>query len=381
MRRQIVRSILWLAGSCIILFGILVLILTFSEYQPRSQENIEIEKALSARKTVYEGDCIEILTWNISYGGMDESMDSLLMGGEGAKKVSAEQVTANLEAIIEQIKQQNYDVLFLQQVDRGSARSVGINEEKLIHEELSGASMFAQDYRCLFVPYPMENMIGAVNGGLQTLSRLSVGSAQRIAIDNEHEWPARTWERKPCLLVTRIPVQQSGREVVLINLQMKEHEQEEARQRQMRVLTDLMEAEYAQGNYVIAGGDFHQVFPNDMFKTYPIRRQERLAPHRMPSQFVDWRWQFVTDDSAPTRRLADEPYSRKNWWTQFYVTDGFILSPNITLLEVETIQDYFRYSDHNPVRLRIELQSFQRAAEETQPDAEDAAEQLGETKE
>ena len=36
--------------------------------------------------------------------------------------------------------------------------------------------------------------------------------------------------------------------------------------------------------------------------------------------------------------------------TQHYVLDGFIVSPNIEVLSVETQSLGFRYSDHNPVR-------------------------------
>lgn len=35
--------------------------------------------------------------------------------------------------------------------------------------------------------------------------------------------------------------------------------------------------------------------------------------------------------------------------------DGFILSPNVTLLGVETLDGGFQASDHNPVRLTVAL--------------------------
>ena len=41
--------------------------------------------------------------------------------------------------------------------------------------------------------------------------------------------------------------------------------------------------------------------------------------------------------------------------TQHYVIDGFILSPNVELTSVQTQDDGFRFSDHNPVLLNIRL--------------------------
>ena len=41
---------------------------------------------------------------------------------------------------------------------------------------------------------------------------------------------------------------------------------------------------------------------------------------------------------------------------QYYVIDGFLCSPNVTVLSLETLDAGFRYSDHNPVLLQFELQ-------------------------
>ena len=42
--------------------------------------------------------------------------------------------------------------------------------------------------------------------------------------------------------------------------------------------------------------------------------------------------------------------------TQYYVIDGFILSPNVRLRSVETLDLGFARSDHNPVLLRVKLE-------------------------
>jgi hypothetical protein len=40
---------------------------------------------------------------------------------------------------------------------------------------------------------------------------------------------------------------------------------------------------------------------------------------------------------------------------QHYIIDGFILSPNVTLLSVETLNLEFVNSDHNPVVMQVML--------------------------
>ena len=36
--------------------------------------------------------------------------------------------------------------------------------------------------------------------------------------------------------------------------------------------------------------------------------------------------------------------------------DGFILSPNVGLDSVETLDEQFQYTDHNPVRIQVTLE-------------------------
>ena len=66
-------------------------------------------------------------------------------------------------------------------------------------------------------------------------------------------------------------------------------------------------------------------------------------------------WSFVTDTQKPTSRLLNEEYSGSYENTQLYVIDGFIISPNIEKESVETIENNFSYSDHQPVKLKIKL--------------------------
>ena len=62
------------------------------------------------------------------------------------------------------------------------------------------------------------------------------------------------------------------------------------------------------------------------------------------------------DCSAPTCRLLNRPYDpAEDETTQFYVIDGFIISPNVRLDGVETVNLGFENSDHNPVKLSVSL--------------------------
>ena len=52
-----------------------------------------------------------------------------------------------------------------------------------------------------------------------------------------------------------------------------------------------------------------------------------------------------------------QPYSAGSSGTQFYVIDGFILSPNVEPVSVRTQDAEFAVTDHNPVVLEARLVS------------------------
>ena len=221
----------------------------------------------------------------------------------------------------------------------------------------------------MFVPFPFGDFVGTVSSGIQTLTVLPVQSAQRIALPDSRAWPKRLWQMKSCVLAIRVPIENSGRELVLMNLHIGEYA-ESMEKEQFESLTELMRKEYEQGNYVIAGGDFNQAFPDDDFSMYPLRHTEYFEPTNMNGSLWEEGWTFASDRTNPSVRLLNEPYNKARWWAQYYVLDGFILSPNVTVEQVKTINAEFRNSDHNPVKLTVRLKDYS-VQEEGESDAED----------
>lgn len=66
-------------------------------------------------------------------------------------------------------------------------------------------------------------------------------------------------------------------------------------------------------------------------------------------------WSFAYDKVTPSCRLLNQPYEPDDDDTQYYIIDGFILSPNVKMQSVETLPQDFANSDHNPVSLKVSL--------------------------
>ena len=163
---------------------------------------------------------------------------------------------------------------------------------------------------------------------------------------------------KRCMLITRFPLE-CGKELVIAVLHLEAYDEGEGKIAQTKAVADFIRAEYEAGNYVIAGGDFNQTFPGTQL-SYPLY-DEFWVPGAMDGGLLPVGWQFAVDDRTPSCRLNKAPYTpaltdeniRKKW--PYYVIDGFIVSPNISVLSVETLDESFRYADHNPIKLRVML--------------------------
>ena len=122
------------------------------------------------------------------------------------------------------------------------------------------------------------------------------------------------------------------------------------------MLADLLVQEKAKGNYVIAGGDFNQVFSSVQTDSYPVYDNNWQAPVIDISLFGE-EWSFLMDETVPSCRLLNKPYQGADHNTfQYYIIDGFIVSDNLIIESFEAQNLDFVYSDHNPVLLKLTLQ-------------------------
>ena len=355
--KKLLKFVVVLLTICVVLVSALLLYLHINEYKPEPTE--EILPKGDASGAVREGDSLRLMTFNIGYGALDQSEDFFMDGGKTVNVKSRQKILDNMQGIADIVYGSGTDVVFLQEVDRDSSRSHHVDEAEYLQAAYPGCSMtYAANFRCDFIPYPIPP-IGKVEGGLVTLNHLQVGEAQRIALPVSFSWPVRLCQLKRCLLVQRVSVENSSRELVLVNLHLEAYDDGEGREAQTRVLFDFLKEEYDKGNYVIAGGDFNQMFDEIGLEEYPLTDVSHFCPGSIDTTGLGAGWTFANDPTVPTSRLLNEPYDPQSENTQYYMLDGFILSPNVTLEAVKTQDEGFAFADHNPVTVKVTLQKMQ----------------------
>ena len=322
-------------------------------YHPSDIEKIDISGKSS--KDLNTTDTIKILSWNVGYCGLGESEDCYFDGGKNVIAKSKDEVNDNFTKIRNNIVGINPDVIFLQEVDIKSKRSYKIDEKEEFEEGLGKdlyKSTFAINYKAGMVPYPFPTMLGEVKAGIQTFSKYDISESTRIQLHIPFSWPMSMLNLKRCLLISRVKV--NNKELVLINLHLEAYDDGEGRKAQLDMLKEYMDKEVEKGNYVIVGGDFNQTFSNSNYSKYPYYDGNWQQGVIETSEFSNFN--LYMDNTYPTCRLLDKPYkdSDKSKF-QYYMIDGFMVSKNINVLEVNTINYDFVNSDHNPVVMNVKL--------------------------
>jgi endonuclease/exonuclease/phosphatase family metal-dependent hydrolase len=355
----------------IIVFGAgFILALQLFEYRPDDITELDVTYSDVSEGNYLSLDTnIKVLTFNTGYASLSETEDFVMDGGEKGRMDTQAEVEANLVGISSILTREDADIVLLQEVDVDSKRSYEIDQLANYQDILGTSSVLAYNYRCIFVPFPLSlsQMMGKVNSGIATFSEFYYENAERIQLPGSFSWPINLANLKRCILITRFTVDGTDKELVVINVHLSAYDDGTMRLEETEALQAIMSEEYTDGNYVIVGGDFNQTFPDGVIDDagdtieYLYSFDDPTlwqAPPLNSDGFIDNDFQFGVDSSTPTCRLLDKPLDlvdENN--NQYYLIDGFIVSNNITISSVETLDENFKYSDHNPVAMEISLDS------------------------
>ncbi|AQP53615.1 endonuclease [Vagococcus penaei] len=347
--KRFLRYSLFLLVTIVVLILGLVGFLTLREYRPAEVTALNVT---AGTHELAEKQDLSFVTYNIGYGGLGATEDFFMDGGRTVQPKDKTMITTNLTGISDTLKNLPADIYLLQEVDRQSKRSFGINQEKYLSEQLNLDSVFAYNFKVDFVPFPWPP-IGRVASGIMTMTDAKMTEAKRLSLPSPFTWPVSTSNLKRALLETRFPLKNSPHELVVFNLHLEAYDNGEGKIAQRERLTSVLEKEYQKGNYVIAGGDFNQVFEGS--QSFPELKQDGWQPGRMSARDLPTNFSFAYDTQHPTVRVLNAPYTGSYETSQVYSVDGFIVSNNIKVKKTEVIDVGFKHTDHQPVKLTVSL--------------------------
>lgn len=336
------------------IIAILVFIswLTITDFNPDQVETAEITNINS----VSSSDTLSIFNWNLGYGGLGEKMDFFMDGGSRVRAPETE-YSVYWKGIKNFIEKSDNHIYFFQEMDRKSSRSYKEDQYQTVSGILGNYnSSFAPNYKVKFIPSPtiIGTQYGSVHSGLSIFSRFAIEKSTRISLPGNYKWPKKVLFLDRCMLVSEIR-NRDGKKIILINTHKSAYDKGGfLKKEQLDFIKEYAEKEYSSGNYVVIGGDWNSYMPGTDGNSFP---SEEVIPYFYQSLPEDWvmeNWKWAVDPDVPTNRSLENAYEKGKTFTS--VIDGFLLSPNIEILKVNTIDLGFRYSDHNPIEIRIQLQ-------------------------
>lgn len=352
MNRKLKKTFLGLLLILLILTILLFAFVTIADYRPDLVEAVDVID--NGDRQVKQGDTLEMSTWNIGYAGLGASEDFFMDDGKQSRPKDESIVEEYMSGILNTIKMIDTDITMLQEVDIYSKRSYYMNQlEKIALIKPNENYSFAKNYDVKFVPVPLPPL-GRIKSGIATFSEFNIAESTRYSFEGNFSWPKSTVMLDRCFLVSRVDLENSEKNLILINVHFSAYDDGSLRASQLASIKEFMVESYNAGNYVIIGGDWNQTFEFIDTEAFPIYEDGKFyLPSIIENDWLEEGWQWAIDENTPTYRLLNTKYVKGE--TQVGIIDGFLVSPNINIIKVETLDLSFKDSDHNPVLATFQL--------------------------
>ena len=353
----------WKIVLCILLALVLVVggyvAYVLIDYHRIGDQELAVQNG-AAETSIAVGETYKIVSYNIGFGAYESDYGFFMDGGTESRAWSEERLTANLDRIARTLTDQNADFYLVQEVDIDSTRSYHVDEREPIYAALSWEnSVFCQNYDSPYLMYPLTKPHGASRSGLLTFAPAEITSARRVELPVESGF-MKLLDLDRCYSVSRIPVD-GGRELVLYNLHLSAYTSDGTiATEQLEMLCADMLAEYENGNYCVAGGDFNKDLLGNSAEIFGVAGGEndtwaQPIPEGTIPDGLSLVVPFDVDHPVATCRTANEPYNEE---TTFRVTvDGFLVSDNVEAVSADVVDAGYRYSDHNPIYMDFILKA------------------------
>ena len=349
--RRTMHILLYILAAAAAAFLIFLIIAAITDYRPAEKETLRDLSGLSTGTSAEVlPDSLSILCWNIGYGGLGDDMDFFYDGGTQVR-TSRERTRANIDGIISEIRRHSPDVILLQEVDECSRRTYRINEVEMLRGAFPDYHIFlGYNYKSFFVPIPLKAPMGRVASGVVLMSRIAPEEVIRWQYPSRFPWPVSMFNLKRCLLTATFRLA-DGSSIVIGNTHNTAYDTGSMRTAETGFLGEMTGRLHSEGTPFIIGGDWNQ-FPPD----YAPSAAEASDPHfttvAIDTSLLRGTGRIVWDPSVKTLRHLNTVSGPESVLT---VTDYFYMSHDIKVDTVNVYDLRFRYSDHQPVMLKVRL--------------------------
>ncbi|MBQ0125208.1 MAG: endonuclease/exonuclease/phosphatase family protein [Clostridiales bacterium] len=348
--KTILKAVLGvLIALVVVALGYLVYV--FADYY-RLDDNIKLEVSGNVTDKANAEKEFSIMTWNIGFGAYSDDYTFFMDGGKESRAFSKEAAIDNTEAMAKRMEEENPDFIIIQEIDTNATRSYHVDEREIIKPHIKNYNTdFAQNYDSPYLFYPIFRPHGKSVAGIMTCSKYKMENAVRRSLPIETGF-TKFLDLDRCYSVSEVPLS-NGKILYIYNMHLSAYTSDGTiANEQLKMLVDDMKEKYDAGNYIVCGGDFNKDVLGDSSKVFGIENPGYTWAQPIPDGIIPGWLSVVTGSNAPSCRNPDKPYDETNF---VLTVDGFIISDNVEMTNVEVLNERFAHSDHNPVKMTFKL--------------------------
>jgi endonuclease/exonuclease/phosphatase family metal-dependent hydrolase len=307
-----------------------------------------------AAPVVEPGRPFTVLVWNIQFCA-GRSRVFFYDGGD-AVHVDRAEAAAAVDGIGRVLREQDADLVLLQEVDRGSDRTGRVDQ----HAELLARAPYpchasTPYFRVRYVPHPPGNHLGRVDMHLSVFSRFSAVTAVRHALPAvaSEGWLTRQFSLRRAVLELTLPVA-DGRALRVCDVHLSAFTHGDGTlPLQIDGVAERLRVAGREGALVLAAGDFNALPPGD-------------DPARLgvdAGQYADdgepMRVLFDAYRSGIPREAHEDEPERWRTWLPFgspvaeRAIDHLFVGPGLEILDAAVLSGVSDLSDHLPLRFEV----------------------------
>lgn len=344
----------------LLLIGLVLTGLIYSlTWRPLPKETLTVSCSAQATPLV-PGQALKVMTWNLQYlAGKRYVFWNDQARGED-ERPTLEDMAFSLDEVARVIRDEQPDLVLLQEVDNGAKASAYQDQLKLLQERLADlypCSTQAYDWKADFVPSP--HIFGSVGRQLATLSRYRIDHAERLQLPvAPHSLISRQFQPKDALLLSYLPLSDGGQLVVLNTHLERAQRADDTQHKQVTAVAKVLDKLESRGTPWLIGGDFNLL---------PLSQYQRLSEEQRAPYNADSPLHLLWDKypMIPSNTQASG-VDRARWLTHYpndpsldgpdRTVDYLFYSPRLKRVESRVRQDDTqRISDHLPVLARFLL--------------------------
>lgn len=249
-------------------------------WRPEPKEVLAVSCPVAA-PTLVAGQAIKIMTWNVQYlaGKRYVFWYNLIDGSGPDDRPTREDMAFSLDEVARVIRDEQPDLLLLQDLDEEAKSSDYQNQLALLQErlvDLYPCSTEAFTWKSDFVPD--RHIVGSVGRKIVTLSRFQIEHAERLQLPvAESNLISRQFQPKPAMLVSYLPLNDGG-QLVAINTQLDAPTLNNSNlRRQMQATAAVVDKYESQGTPWVIGGNFN-LLPIGQFLRLPAALRMGYSP-------------------------------------------------------------------------------------------------------